>query len=80
MLEPGDPAMATLNWKSMLPAGHFGILVPKNPQAKSGVPLPAGKTVTVRDKLAGSWAREVGSMSGQRTCPLIRSRPTNGVA
>lgn len=46
MLEPGDPATATLNWKSMLPAGHFGILVPKNPQAKSGVPLPAGKTGT----------------------------------
>ncbi|CAD7669329.1 unnamed protein product [Nyctereutes procyonoides] len=40
----GDTTMIPLNWKLRLPAGHFGLLMPLNQQAKKRVTVLARMT------------------------------------
>lgn len=44
MLQPGDTAMISLNWKLRLPLGHFGFFMSPNQQSKKRVTVRAGVT------------------------------------
>ena len=42
MLQPGDTAIISLNWKLWFPPGHFGLLMPLSQQATNKVMLLPG--------------------------------------